>query len=241
MLQPPLRRNCCGRCIRLPRPRLSPIRPWPVVVKQNPYDSAHGHHVEHCGNAHLKDQVDRRLDSDDHQEREHGTEEKDGGNRPFRPGPKVTHRWTIAGLLTGAIVRHRPSKTRWPRPERGQKYVGGSAGLVPGALAATGRATWESAGECGSAASPDARELLRPFALAPVPAAKPAGLSARRRRVVRPIASTIIDTTQSGSMGASPTATTISHAAPIAGCPPRQPLPRDRRHVAPAMALRQVS
>ena len=101
MLQPPLRRNCCGRCIRLPRPRLSPIRPWPVVVKQNPYDSAHGHHVEHCGNAHLKDQVDRRLDSDDHQEREHGTEEKDGGNRPFRPGPKVTHRWTFAGLLTG--------------------------------------------------------------------------------------------------------------------------------------------
>jgi hypothetical protein len=36
----------------------------------------------------------------------------------------------------------------------------------------------------------------RPFAQAPVPAAKPAGLSARRRRVVRPIASTIIDTTQ---------------------------------------------
>jgi hypothetical protein len=138
VLQPPLRRNCCGRCIRLPRPRLSPIRPWPVVVKQNPYDSAHGQHVEHCGNAHLKDQVDRRLDSDDHQEREHGTEEKDGGNRPFRPGPKVTHRWTIAGLLTGAIVRHRPSKTRWPRPERGQKHVGGSAGLVPGALARDG-------------------------------------------------------------------------------------------------------
>lgn len=120
MLQPPLRRNCCGRCVRLPRPRLSPIRPWPVVVKQNPYDSAHGHHVEHCGNAHLKDQVDQRLDSDDHQEREHGTEEKDGGdNRPFRPGPKVTHRWTIAGLLTGAIVRRRPSKTRWPQAREG--------------------------------------------------------------------------------------------------------------------------
>jgi hypothetical protein len=95
MLQHPLRRNCCGRCVRLPRPRLSPIRPWPVLVKQNPYDSANGHHVEHCGNAHLKDQVDQRLDSDDHQEREHGTEEKNGGdNRPFRPGPKVTHRWT---------------------------------------------------------------------------------------------------------------------------------------------------
>jgi hypothetical protein len=114
VLQPPLRRNCCGRCIRLPRPRLSPIRPWPVVVKQNPYDSANGHHVEHCGNAHLKDQVDQRLDSDDHQEREHGTEEKDGGdNRPFRPG-----RWTIAGLLTGAIVRCRASKTRWPQAPR---------------------------------------------------------------------------------------------------------------------------
>jgi hypothetical protein len=120
VLQPPLRRNCCGRCVRLPRPRLSPIRPWPVVVKQNPYDSANGHHVEHCGNAHLKNQVDQRLDSDDHQEREHGTEEKDGGdNRPFRPGAKVTHRWTIAGLLTGAIVRRRPSKTRWPQAREG--------------------------------------------------------------------------------------------------------------------------
>ena len=120
MLQHPLRRNCCGRCVRLPRPRLSPIRPWPVLVKQNPYDSANGHHVEHCGNAHLKDQVDQRLDSDDDQEREHGTEEKDGGdNRPFRPGPKVTHRWTFAGLLTGAIVRRRPSKTRWPQAREG--------------------------------------------------------------------------------------------------------------------------
>jgi len=120
MLQHPLRRNCCGRCVRLPRPQLSPIRPWPVVVRQNPYDSANGHHVEHCGNAHLKDQVDQRLDSDDHQEREHGTEEKDGGdNRPFRPGPKVTHRWTFAGLLTGAIVRRRPSKTRWPQAREG--------------------------------------------------------------------------------------------------------------------------
>ena len=36
-----------------------------MVVKQNPYDSANGHHVEHCGNAHLKNQVDQRLDSDD--------------------------------------------------------------------------------------------------------------------------------------------------------------------------------
>jgi hypothetical protein len=131
MLQHPLRRNCCGQRARLPRPRLSPIRPWPVVVKQNRYYSANGHHVEQCGNAHLKNQVDQRLDSDDHQEREHGTEEKDGGdNRPFRQGPKVTHRWTIAGLLTGAIVRRRPSKTRWPQARRGRNHVGGSAGLV---------------------------------------------------------------------------------------------------------------
>jgi hypothetical protein len=54
-----------------------------MVVKQNPYDSANGHHVQNCGNAHLKDQVDQRLDSDDHQEREHGTEEKDGGGHAF--------------------------------------------------------------------------------------------------------------------------------------------------------------
>jgi hypothetical protein len=139
MLQHPLRRNCRGRCVRLPRPRLSPIRPWPVVVKQNPYDSANGHHVEHCGNAHLKDQVDQRLDSDCGQEGEHGTEEKHGGDsRPFRPGSKVTHRWTIAGLLTGAIVRRRPSKTRWPQAQRGQNHVGGSAGLVLGALIPAG-------------------------------------------------------------------------------------------------------
>ena len=67
-----------------------------------------------------KDQVEQRFDSDGRQEREHGTEEKDDGdNRPFRPGPKVTHRWTIAGLLTGAIVQRRPSKTRWPQAREG--------------------------------------------------------------------------------------------------------------------------
>jgi hypothetical protein len=119
VLQPPLRRNCCGRCVRLPGPRLSPIRQWPMVVKQNPYDSANGHHVQNCGNAHLKDQVDQRLDSDDHQEREHGTEEKDGGdNRPFRPGRKVIHRWKIAGLLTGAQAREGAESCRWLRGAR---------------------------------------------------------------------------------------------------------------------------
>jgi transposase-like protein len=35
-----------------------------VLAQENPYDSAGGHHVQNCGNAHLKDQVDQRLDSD---------------------------------------------------------------------------------------------------------------------------------------------------------------------------------
>jgi hypothetical protein len=56
--------------------------------------------------------------------------------------------------LTGAIVRRRPSKTRWPQAQEGQNHVGG----LRGARAWRSRRDEEgNVGESGSAASSEAR------------------------------------------------------------------------------------